>query len=132
MAEAIDFEMRDLNRVEIEDPSNFRETSFDLPDTPLDHQTTDELSTDLKIDQFISNTRKSLNLKKDLEKNVYKGMTIDKDGYLYYKQKRISIKGGKNLTSIKTSHKIQTLENFCTILVTNLVLQFNLPQKQEI
>ena len=97
MIEAIDLEMRDLNRVEIEDASAFRETSFDLPVPPLDHQTTDQLNTDLKIEQQFTNTnRKSLNLKKDLKKNVYKGMTVDKDGYLYYKQKRISVSNSIN------------------------------------
>ena len=79
--------MRDLNRGETEDPAAVRETPFDLPDIPLDHQTTDQLSTELKIEQFINDSRKSLNLIKGLEKNVYKGMTVDKDGYLYYKRK---------------------------------------------
>src|ERR1700759_4177067 len=95
-------EMRDLNRGETEDPAAVRETPFDLPDIPLDHQTNDQLSTELKIEQFINDSRKSLNLIKGLEKNVYKGMTVDKNGYLYYKQKRISVYGDKKLASIKT------------------------------
>ena len=85
MAEAIDLEMRDFNRVETEDPAAVRETPFDLPDIPLDHQTIDQLNTELKIEQFINDSRKYLNLTKALEKNVYKGMTVDEDGYLYYK-----------------------------------------------
>ena len=98
----MDLEMRDFNRVETEDPAAVRETPFDLLDIPLDHQTTDQLSTELKIEQFINDSRKSLNLIKGLEKNVYKGMTVDEDGYLYYKQKRISLKDGKTLVSNKT------------------------------
>jgi hypothetical protein len=97
------FEMRDIDR-RIETDGGMQETSFDFPDVPIEQQTTEQLNEGLKIEEFINNQRKSLNITKDLDKTVYKNIKV-KDGYLYYKNKRVSIKGGKELASIKTLQK---------------------------
>ena len=97
------FEMRDIDR-RIETDGGVQETSFDFPDVPIEQQTTEQLNEGLKIEEFINNQRKSLNITKDLDKTVYKNITV-KDGYLYYKHKLISLKGGKELKAIKTLQK---------------------------
>jgi len=103
MAEAADFEMRDKDRVDTDINAGIRETSFNFPDIPFEQQTTEQLATNLKTEEFISSVRKSLNLTKDFDKNVYKHIKADTEGNIYYKDKRISLKrGGKGLLSLKT------------------------------
>jgi len=102
MAKSENLEMRDIDRTETDDASRLQETSFDLPDVPLEQQTTEQLSVELNNEKFVSTVREKLNLKKGIDKTVYKNLTSDKEGYLYYKHKRISVKSGKDLLSIKT------------------------------
>ena len=103
MAESELIELTDFNR-DIADDQYFRETEIDLPDVPLEIQDTDTLHGDLKIVNFVDSIRKDLNLTRDLNKDVYKKISVDNEGYFHYNNKRLSFKRGSksNLYSIKT------------------------------
>ena len=100
MTEIFEMEDRTSGRTE-EDPVD-EETNIDLPEVPVGEKSSDELSQELVIEQFISSIRKGLKCSRNLDKIVYKRLTTDKEGYLYYNNKRITIKGGKKLLSVKT------------------------------
>jgi len=112
MAKSENLEMRDIDRTETDDMTRLQETSFDLPDIPLEQQTTEQLSVELKNEEFVSKVRKDLKLMKEIDKTVYKNLTSDKDGYLYYKHKRISTKGGQKLGSVKNLKKSPEAREF--------------------
>ena len=68
MAEAADFEMPHMDRVDTDINAGIRETSLNFPDIPFEQQTTEQLATNLKAEEFISSVRKSLNLTNDFDK----------------------------------------------------------------
>ena len=104
MAEPVDLEMREINRLEFDEPG-FKETPIDFPDVPLEHQPTEQLGNELKIEQFVDSTRRILKLTKPLDNDIYKKLTIDKDGYLSYSNKRVSSKNRKSLLSFNTINR---------------------------
>ncbi len=59
--------MRDINRIETSEPSTV-ETSFEFPQVP---QTLEQSAIDLKISDFVSEARKSLNLNANVDSKVY-------------------------------------------------------------
>lgn len=97
-----EMEMREFDKPEYIEPEIIIETPIDFPDVPLENKTTDQLNLELQNEEFVSEARKSLKLTKEIDTAVYKNLSSDADGYLRYKHKRISLKNGKGLSSIKT------------------------------
>src|SRR5271155_527427 len=85
-----DLEMRDINRIETLEPATV-ETSFDFPQVP---QTLEQSAIDLKISDFVSEARKTLNLNGNVDSKVYRGITIGGDGNFYYNHKLLTFKRG--------------------------------------
>src|SRR5271155_681072 len=85
-----DFEMRDINQIETLEPATL-ETSFDFPQVP---QTLEQSAINLKISDFVSEVRKTLNLTNNLDNKVYRGITIGGDGNFYYNHKLLTYKRG--------------------------------------
>src|SRR5271155_3735781 len=85
-----DLEMRDINRIETSEPATV-ETSFDFPQVP---QTLEESAIGLKILDFVSEARKTLNLTGNLDNKVYRGITIGGDGIFYCNLKLLTFKRG--------------------------------------
>ena len=90
MADRVDLEMRDINRIETIDPV-IEETSFDFPQVP---QGLEQSAIDLKILDFVSEARKTLNLTASVDNKVYRGITISEDGNFYYNHKLLTYKRG--------------------------------------
>ena len=90
MADRVDLEMRDINRIEAVD-SAIQETSFDFPSVP---QGLEQSATDLKILDFVAEARKTLNLTASVDNKVYRGITISEDGNFYYNHKLLTYKRG--------------------------------------
>ena len=93
--------MADLNKVEITDVGHSEETSVDLPDIPLESQTTEQLNASLMMEMFVSEASKTLKTT-IIDKSVYKKMTLGSDGAIYYKGTKISKKGAKGLLAVST------------------------------
>ena len=85
-----DLEMRDINRIETSEPATL-ETSFDFPQVP---QTLEQSAIDLKISDFVSEARKTLNLNGNIDSKVYRGITIGGDGNFYYNLKLLTFTRG--------------------------------------
>src|SRR5437870_3814246 len=83
-------------------PNPINETSIDLPEP---YRPLDELVNDVKIEEFISNIRRFKNITGELDKSIYRKLTIDNDGYISYNNKRISLKGSRDISSVKTLEK---------------------------
>ena len=82
--------MRDINRIETSEPAAV-ETSFDFPQVP---QTLEQSAIDLKISDFVSEARKTLNLNGNVDSKVYRGITIGEDGNFFYNHKLLTYKRG--------------------------------------
>ena len=82
--------MRDINRIETSEPA-IEETSFDFPQVP---QGLEQSANDLKILDFVSEARKTLNLTNNLNNKVYRSITIGNDGNFYYNHKLLTYKRG--------------------------------------
>ena len=108
-------EMHDFNRIQPEDADNFRESTTELgfPDVPKDLS---ELQAEHKAEIFISLVREQLKLKGPIDKGVYRGMTVDNEGYLYYKHKRVSWKQGTQLKSIKELNRSREGKEFLKMI----------------
>ena len=91
-----DLEMRDINRIETSEPATV-ETSFDFSQVP---QTLEQSAIDLKISDFVSEARKTLNLNGSVDSKVYRGITIGGDGNFYYNHKLLTYKRGSKLVNI--------------------------------
>src|SRR5271165_7033030 len=98
-----DLEMRDINRIEPLEPATV-ETSFDFPEVP---QTLEQSAVDLKILDFVSEARKTLNLTNKLDNKVYRGITIGGDGNFYYNHKLLTYKRGSEF-KIYSNGKLQS------------------------
>src|SRR5579863_8408786 len=85
-----DLEMRDINRIETSEPA-IEETSFDFPQVP---QGLEQSAIDLKILDFVSEARKTLNLTGNLDSKVYRGITIGENGNFFYNHKLLTYKRG--------------------------------------
>ena len=85
-----DLEMRDINRIETSEPATL-ETSFDFPQVP---QTLEQSAIDLKISDFVSEARKTLNLNGNVDSKAYRAITIGGDGNFYYNHKLLTYKRG--------------------------------------
>ena len=105
MAESVDLEMRDINRIETED-MGIQETALDYPTIPQD---ANQSACDLKI-------RKQFKLTASIDNRVYRGITLDEEGYLSYKHKRVSTKGGRGLLSINTLMKNPDTREFLEMI----------------
>ena len=95
--------MDDFSRPREQERINeFEDQPVDLPEAP---RTTEELTNDVKIEEFVSTVRRLRNITKDLDKSIYRKLTIDEEGYVSYNHKRISLKKAKDIASIKTLEK---------------------------
>ena len=84
------------------DPNPINETQIDFPEPPT---TTEDLSKEAKIEEFISNIRIHRNINGELDKSIYRKLTIDNDGYISYNNKRVSVKRSRDILSVKTLEK---------------------------
>ena len=82
--------MRDINRIETLEPATV-ETSFDFPQVP---QGLEQSAIDLKILDFVSEARKTLNVNSNIDSKVYRGITIGGDGNFFYNHKLLTYKRG--------------------------------------
>ena len=103
----IDIESRPEERFEEtsfihEDPSRAIDPTENLPTVP---KTLEEQANDLRIEEFISNVRRLQNFTKELDKSIYRKLTIDNEGYISYNNKRVSKKGGRDIYAINTLNK---------------------------
>ena len=110
--------MKEFDRPEIEDRPILEETEIGFPEVPLDTKSVGELQTEAKIEKLVDSIRRDLHIKMALDNNIYKKLTLDADGYLYYDLKRISSKrGGKNsLLSTKTLQRSPSGREFLQML----------------
>ena len=96
------------------------ETNIDLPDIPIDQtRTVDELQLEARIEKCVDSIRKDLHLEGHrLDNNVYKKLTMDKDGYLYYDHKRLTSKRGNkhSLLALSTLQKSRDSKEFLSML----------------
>jgi len=108
-------EMRDFNpRVESDDQRRVAETSeIEYPEVP---RTGEELRDEVKVGAFVDSVRRQLKITGPIDNEVYRKMTVDKDGYLYYKQKRISLKGGTQLSSSKRLLENKDVKEFLNMI----------------
>src|SRR5271169_5307347 len=90
MAKTVDLEMDDINRVETVEPVT-EETTFDFPQVP---QGLEQSTNDLKILDFVTDAKKTLNLNGNVDSKVYRGITIGGDGNFYYNHKLLTYKRG--------------------------------------
>jgi len=92
------------------------ETNIDLPDIPIDQtRTVDELQLEARIEKCVDSIRKDLHLEGHrLDNNVYKKLTMDKDGYLYYDHKRLTSERGNrhSLLALSTLQKSRDSKEF--------------------
>lgn len=94
-------ELSDFNR-DIADDQYNQETQIDLPDVLLEIQDSGALQSDLKIVNFVDAIRKNLRLTRDINKDVYNKLSVDKDGYSHYKRLHFKLGGKTNLYSVKS------------------------------
>lgn len=96
-----EIEMADYDRPDVEDTSANNETEIDLPDVPMDIQ---DAQAELVKTNFISDVRKSLNIRGNIDPAVYRRLTFDTEGQLMYNHKRLTFKQGSKLKlySLKT------------------------------
>ena len=97
------------------------ETNIDLPDIPIDQtRTVDELQLEARIEKCVDSIRKDLRLEgQRLNNDIYRKLTMDKDGYLYYDNKRLTSKRGGNshsLLALSTLQKSQDGREFLDML----------------
>ena len=94
-----DIEMRDFDRPDIDPPPDIQETELDLPNVPVD---TTEAKAELVKTSFVSDVRKSLNIAKDVDPKIYRGLTFDRTGNVLYNHKRLTQKRGGTLKLLST------------------------------
>jgi len=100
--------MRDFTRETVDEDARERSTNFQtdeevsFPNVP---RTLEELRDEQKAEEFVSSVRHQLSITGPIDTRVYRNIKIDNEGYLYYKDKRVSVKGGKSLLSVKTIGK---------------------------
>ena len=100
-------EMTEFDRPEIEVRPEV-ETNIDFPDVPVDQTgSLSELQANVRIEQMVDSIRKQLRLGITVDKRVYRKLTVDNEGYLYYDNKRLTSKRGNKLglLSINTLQK---------------------------
>lgn len=97
-------EMTDFDRPKIDESSVQTETEIDLPNVPVDSF---HLNLELAKTAFVSDVRKSLNITRNVDPSVYRGLTYDSEGNLMFNHKRIAYKkGGKlKMYSVNTLQK---------------------------
>jgi hypothetical protein len=109
MAESGEIEMKDYDINESEN-LGIEETDLDFPDVPLENKDTYTLQKGFEIEAFVESTRKALNIDGQLHNFFYKGLTVDEEGYVYYKNKRIQAKkGNRDILNTNTLQKIETV-----------------------
>src|SRR6185436_18025879 len=108
-------EMRDFNpTVESDYQRRVAETSeIEYPEVP---RTGEELQDEVKAGEFVDSVRRQLKITGPIDNEVYRKMTVDKDGYLYYKQKRISLKGGTQLSTSKRLLENKDVKEFLNMI----------------
>ena len=103
MADGIDLEMRDINRIDTVEPA-IDETSFDFPQVP---RGLEQSATDLQILDFVADARKTLNLNGAVDSKVYRSITIGGDGNFYYNHKLLTYKRGSKF-KLYSNGKLQS------------------------
>jgi hypothetical protein len=83
-----EFDVRDVDR-----PDEL-ETEIDLPDVPVD---LDNVQSELIKTNFVSDVRKNLRVTGSIDSTVYRGLTLDGEGQIFYNHKRITYKSGRRL-----------------------------------
>ena len=108
-------EMRDFNRVEVDDqrPRVAETNEIEFPEVP---RTVEELRDEHKVAEFVDSVRQQLKIMGPIDNKVYRYMTVDKDGYLYYKQKRVSLKRGTQLASVNQLLKNRDAKEFLNMI----------------
>jgi hypothetical protein len=86
--ELSEFDVRDVDR-----PDEL-ETEIDLPDVPVD---LDNVQSELIKTNFVSDVRKNLRVTGSIDSTVYRVLTLDGEGQIFYNHKRITYKSGRRL-----------------------------------
>ena len=113
-----EIEMREFDRPEVEARPEV-ETIIDLPEVPVDQtRTLDEVQREARIEKTVDSIRKNMQLGGPIDKNVYKQLTLDEEGYLYYEHKRLTSKRGNkfNLLSVNTLQKHKEGRDFLKMI----------------
>jgi hypothetical protein len=86
--ELSEFDVTDVDRLDE------LETEIDLPDVPID---LDNVQSELIKTNFVSDVRKNLRVTGSIDSTIYRGLTLDGEGQIFYNHKRITYKSGRML-----------------------------------
>jgi hypothetical protein len=107
--ELSEFDVRDVDRLDE------LETEIDLPDVPVD---LDNVQSELIKTNFVSDVRKNLRVTGSIDSTVYRGLTLDGEGQIFYNHKRITYKSGRmlKLYSVKSLLKNPDSREFLRLI----------------
>ena len=111
-----DIEMREFDRPDIDvSHAEIEETALDLPNVPVDVSDT---KAELSKTSFVSDVRRNLNVVRDVDPSIYRRLTFDTEGNVYYNHKRLTQKRGRGLKllSIKTLNKSPDSREFLRLI----------------